>query len=118
MGPKYKRSLKNYCKWCGKPTIMEEMLLSDTPILEFMEEKINEYGRERIWGKDGDWSEEMIDSDFEAELLVYDEMLNTISKKVVCISCLKSDDDLWKKYYGGDDDGYSDDTEIRFDADF
>ena len=77
MGPKYKRSLKNYCKWCGKPTIMEEMLLSDTPILEFMEEKINEHGRKRIWGEDGDWSEEMIDSDFEAELLVYDEMLNT-----------------------------------------
>ena len=90
MGPKYKRSLKNYCKWCGKPTIMEEMLLSDTPILEFMEEKINEHGRKRIWGEDGDWSEEMLDSDFEAELLVYDEMLNTISKKVYALAALRA----------------------------
>lgn len=112
MGAKYKRDQLNHCKWCGKNTWMEPMLLSDTPILEFMEEKINEHGRERIWGENGDWSEEMLDSDFEAELLVYDEMLNTISKKVVCISCLKHDDDLWEKYYNTGDD------EIRFDAEF
>jgi hypothetical protein len=115
MGPKHKRDQINHCAWCGKPTHMKEMQLPETPILEFLEEKINEYGRERIWGDDGDWSEEDLDSDFEAELLVYDEMLATVSKKIVCVSCLKQDDDLWNKYYEDEDDM---DNEIIFDADF
>ena len=115
MGPKHKRDQINHCAWCGKPTHIKEMQLPETPILEFLEEKINEYGRERIWGDDGDWSEEDLDSDFEAELLVYDEMLATVSKKIVCVSCLKQDDDLWNKYYEDEDDM---DNEIIFDADF
>ena len=111
-----RRDKRNHCSWCGKPTWMEPMLLSDTPILEFMEEKIDEHGREKIWGENGDWSTQDLDSDFEAELLVYDNMLSSVSNKIVCIGCLKEDDDLWNKYYGGDD--YSDDDEIVFDADF
>lgn len=114
MGTEHKKSELNHCVWCGKPTHMKEMQLPETPILEFLEEKINDYGREKIWGEDGDWSEEDLDSDFEAELLVYDEMLATVSKKIVCIGCLKQDDDLWNKYYN---DGFEDD-EIIFDADF
>ena len=35
------RKPKNHCSWCGKPTVMESMQLADTPILEFMEDKIN-----------------------------------------------------------------------------
>ena len=57
-----------------------------------------------------------LDSDFEAELLVYDQMLSSVSKKTVCIGCLKEDDELWKKYYDKDDD--VDFNEIIFDADF
>lgn len=106
-----KARTKKYCSWCGKPTVMEEMMVSETPILEFMEEKIDEHGRNKIWGEDGDWSTQNLDSDFEAELLVYDNMLNTVSSKVVCINCLKEDDDLWEKYYNQDDDNY----EIEFD---
>jgi hypothetical protein len=90
---------------------MEEMQLPETPILEFMEEKIDEYGRERIWGENGDWSSENLDSDFEAELLVYDQMLSTVSKKVVCIGCLHDDDKLWEKYYNNDNDN----LQIEFD---
>tara|TARA_R100001591_G_C4210800_1_gene146411 strand:- start:87 stop:392 length:306 start_codon:yes stop_codon:yes gene_type:complete len=101
---------------------MEEMVVADTPILEFMEDKIDEHGREKIWGNKADWSKLNLDSDFEAELLVYDQMLTTVSNKVVCISCLKQDDELWHKYYdegeNGDDDSEPDDTEIVFDADF
>ena len=118
MGPKYKRDRVNHCMWCGKPTVMEAMLLPETPILEFMEDKINGHGRQDIWGEDGDWSMKDLDSDFEAELLVYDELLNTVSDKIVCIGCLKVDDDLWNKYYGIDeDDNPDDDDEILFDLD-
>ena len=93
------RIKKKYCNWCGKPTIMEEMQLAETPILEFMEDKINAVGREQIWGEEADWSTLDLDSELEAELLVYDSMLSSISKKTVCIHCLKQDDKLWKKYY-------------------
>ena len=114
MGTEYKRNKVNHCEWCGKKTSLGKTTQPETPILEFMEEKIDKYGREAIWGEDGDWSEEDLDSDFEAELLVYDQMLTTMSKKIVCISCLKQDDDLWEKYYNKD---FGDD-EIVFDAEF
>lgn len=106
-----KKRIKKYCSWCGKATVMEPMQLADSPILEFMEDKIDKYGRDRIWGDYGDWSQEDLDSDFEAELLVYDQMLSTVSEKTVCIGCLKQDDELWNKYYGSDDDS---DDEIVF----
>ena len=71
-----------------------------TPILEFMEDKIDLIGREDIWGMNGDWSLVDIDSDLEAELLIYDEMLNTLGKRIVCEVCLRQDNMLYKKYYG------------------
>ena len=37
---KFTRRKSNHCAWCGKPTAMEAMQLPETPILEFMEEKI------------------------------------------------------------------------------
>ena len=45
----------------------------------------------------------------------YDEMLNTMSPKVVCIGCLKEDDELYNRYYEYDSDN---DGEINFEADF
>ena len=74
---------------------------AETPILEFMEEKIDLIGREDIWGVHGDWSMVNIDSDLEAELLIYDEMLNMVSKRTVCEVCLVQDNKMYKKYYSG-----------------
>jgi len=85
-----------------------------TPILEFMEDKIDLIGREDIWGMNGDWSLVDIDSDLEAELLIYDEMLNTLGKRIVCEVCLRQDNMLYKKYYGdmiGEINNDSDDDE-------
>ena len=101
----------NYCSWCGMKTVMEPMQLPQTPILEFMEEKINKLGRNRVWGEHANWSKLDMDSDIEAELLVYDEMLSTVALKHVCEKCLSEDDRLYEKYYGGSE-------EIRFDEDF
>ena len=80
---------------------MEKTTQSNTPILEFIEDKIDLIGREEIWGIHGDWSEMNIDSDLEAELLIYDEMLSTMGKRIVCITCLKQDELMYKKYYSG-----------------
>lgn len=102
----------NYCSWCGCPTLMEKMQLPDTPIMEFMEEKINKLGRNKVWGENANWALLNMDPDDEAQLLVYDEMLSTISLKHVCEKCLSDDDKMYDKYYGKGD------VEIRFDADF
>ena len=102
----------NYCKWCGAPTVMEEIQLPETPILEFMEDKIDKLGRQRVWGENSNWAMLDMDPDDEAELLVYDEMLSSVRLKHVCEKCLSDDDRLYKKYY---DDG---DDIIRFDDEF
>lgn len=56
-----------------------------------------------------------MDPEFEAELLVYDNLLCSVSKKIVCDDCIEEDNKLFKKYYSGDEDT---DSEIVFDADF
>ena len=105
MGSKYKRDKDlNHCVWCGALTPMEKMQLPSTPILEHIEKKIDKLGRNRIWGDNSDWSRVDMDSDLEAELLVYDEMLATINLKTVCERCIEEDERMWKKYYGNSDD--------------
>lgn len=93
-----------YCSWCGMKTIMEPMQLPQTPILEFMEEKIDKIGRDRVWGEAANWAKLELDPNLEAELLVYDEMLCNVSLKTVCEKCLSEDDRMYEKYYGDDPD--------------
>lgn len=109
-----KKKIK-HCAWCGKPTSRPSQAVTDTPILDFMEEKIDMFGRNKIWGDNGDWSRANLDPEFEAELLVYDNLLCSVSKKIVCDDCIEEDNKLFKKYYSGDEDT---DSEILFDADF
>ena len=45
-----------HCQWCGAPTVMEQMQLADTPILEFVEDKIDKLGRNKVWGENSDCS--------------------------------------------------------------
>jgi hypothetical protein len=101
VGSKHQGSGLKYCEWCGKKTPLGKTTQAITPILEFMEDKIDLIGREDIWGIHGDWSMVDIDSDLEAELLIYDEMLNNIGKRIICEVCLRQDNMLYKKYYGG-----------------
>jgi hypothetical protein len=89
----------NYCKWCGAKTSMEKMQLPDSPILSFLEEKINKLGRDKVWGENSNWAFLDLDPNDEAELLVYDEMLNNITLKHVCESCIEEDNKLYDKYY-------------------
>jgi hypothetical protein len=71
MGTKHQRDKDiNHCTWCGAPTVMEQMLLPQTPILEFLEVKIDLIGRDDVWGNKADWSRLNLNSDVEAELLI------------------------------------------------
>jgi len=117
MGTDNKDSKIGYCAWCAKNTKMGYTQQPNTPILEDIEERINEIGRDKVWGVNSDWSILDLDSNFEAELLVYDELLNTFSMKKVCRQCMSEDDRLWEKYY---DEGDEDEDEVDFwdDVDF
>jgi hypothetical protein len=99
MGTDNKDKELKYCEWCSKKTTMGKTQQAETPILEFIEDKIDLIGREDIWGVQGDWSMVDIDSDLEAELLIYDEMLNNIGQRIVCTACMIQDDKMWKNYY-------------------
>ena len=68
----------NNCAWCGRPTMMPRMQVADMPIMEWMEKKIDKAGRLRIWGEKSDWSKVKLDPSFEAELLLYDNVLSTV----------------------------------------
>ena len=98
------------CAWCYKPTEMFEVFAADIPILEWMEEKItiyckkNNINRDLLWGEGSDWEDLEIDESMEAELMVYDDFIETVSRKTICNECLKEDDKLWKKYYGTKED--------------
>ena len=98
---KHKDSKLKYCEWCSKKTPLGKTTQAETPILEFIEDKIDLIGREDIWGMHGDWSMVDIDSDLEAELLIYDEMLNSVEKRTVCEVCIRQDKELYRKYYSG-----------------
>lgn len=103
---------KTYCVWCGCEDDLELTLIPSTPVLEWMEEKINSIGRDKIWNENSDWSKVKMDSQVEAELLVYEELMSTITKKPICARCLKEDDALFAKYYENPED------DIFFDDDF
>ena len=89
----------NYCEWCSKKTPMPPTTQAQTPILEFVEDKIDLIGREDIWGIHGDWSMVDIDSDLEAELLIYEDMLNDVKKRIVCTACIMNEEKMYNKYY-------------------
>jgi|TARA_B100001093_G_scaffold509089_1_gene572468 hypothetical protein len=108
------------CAWCSKPTTLPAVFAADTPLIEWMEEKINmiatarKINRNLIWGVNSDWGKLELPPAFEAELLAYDELLSTVTRKQICKSCLVDDHKLWSKYYQNiiDDPG---DIDIIFD---
>ena len=51
MGDKVK-----YCSWCGEECEEKPVQVADTPILEHIEEKIDDIGRSQVWGENSDWS--------------------------------------------------------------
>ena len=93
------------CAWCHKKTDLPAVFAADGPILEWMEKRIDDYcgkhniSREQLWGGESDWNKIKIDEKMEAELLAYDELVASVSKKHICKECLIDDDIMYKKYY-------------------
>ena len=110
-----RRKLKT-CAWCHKPTNLPEVFAADSPILDWFEKKIEAYcnknniSKRDLWGADADWEKIRMSPQMEAELLTYDELLVSVSRKTICKECLVEDQKLWNKYYDG---GFNDDFEIN-----
>jgi hypothetical protein len=93
------------CSWCHKETRLPKVFAAQSPLLEWMEEKINTYceikgiDRKELWGEDSDWGSMELSESFEMELITYDELTFTVNRKHICRDCLLEDDKMYKKYY-------------------
>ena len=61
--------------------------------------KKNDITRDELWGGESDWNKIDLDPAMEMELLAYDELVASVSKKTICKECLIEDDKVYKKYY-------------------
>lgn len=91
--------LKLKCEWCHGTTNVMAMYIPESPVLEWMEEK--------LIAIDNDFTEQELSREEEWEILVYDEMVKSIRRGSVCRKCWKRDQALYEKYYDpGDEDDY------------
>jgi len=111
------------CAWCHKQTRLPKVFAAQSPLLEWMEEKINTYceaegiDRSEIWGEHSDWGRTQIPESFEAELITYDDLTVTVDRRHICRDCLLEDDEIYKKYYLNgifDPENLDDDFDITF----
>jgi len=93
------------CAWCHKTTTLPEVFAAEGPLLDWMEERMNKYCEKKgitrleLWGEESDWNKINLDENMEAELLAYDELVTSVSRKHICKECLIEDDKIYKKYY-------------------
>lgn len=93
------------CAWCFKKTNLPDVFAAEAPLMIFMEERINKWceknnvTRDELWGGESDWNKIDLDPAMEMELLAYDELVASVSKKTICKECLIEDDKVYKKYY-------------------
>lgn len=87
------------CEWCHGIINVIPMYIPESPVLEWMEEKLI-----RI---DNDFTQSKLTEEEEYEIVAYDEMVKSIRRGVVCTKCWKKDQRLYDKYYdSGDEEDY------------
>jgi|TARA_R110000803_G_scaffold41011_2_gene88360 hypothetical protein len=97
--------MKNRCSWCTLPTNLPVVFAAKSPLLEWLEKKIDKNAvsldvhRDDIWGENADWSELQLGDKLESELIAYDELITTITRKYICEKCLIEDQRLSDMYY-------------------
>lgn len=82
------------CEWCLGPADLPKMYIPQSPVLEWMEQKLI-YIEEHFDGN--------LSSEEEWEILVYDEMIKNIRRGHVCSTCWEADQALYDKYYEDDE---------------
>lgn len=86
------------CEWCHGPADLPQMYIPESPVLEWMEQKLAYL--------DNNFVDEGLTNDEEWEILVYDEMVKSIRRGHVCTICWTEDQALYDKYYENDSDSF------------
>ena len=84
------------CEWCHGTTNVLPMYIPESPVLEWMEEKLISI--------EGDFNTQQLSNEEEWEILIYDEMVRSIRRGTVCRKCWKKDQMLYDRYYDHDDE--------------
>lgn len=89
---------KHKCEWCFGTKDVMPIFIPETPVLEWMEEK--------LIAIDEDFTQSALSKDEEWEILCYDDMIKSIRRGHVCKKCWTQDQKLYDKYYDteGNDD--------------
>ena len=87
---------KRKCYWCGSETDLPYTYHAMGPISEQYELKLIELKKE--YGVEWYNCEKKINKKLYEELAIYDQIVNTVSKGVVCAECLDKDDELYNKF--------------------
>ena len=91
---------KRKCDWCGDKTDMPYTYHAMGPISEEYELKIlkleKKYGDDWM-GREGELEEE-IGEQLIKDIMMYDQIINTVGKGVVCATCLDKDDEMYEKF--------------------
>ena len=90
-----KQKKKEKCNWCGSETDLPYTYHAMGPIQEKYELLLQAFEKS-YWEKW--WDSKEIDSKLSEEVSFYDQVINTVSKGVVCAKCLDEDEKLWLKY--------------------
>ena len=86
---------KRKCYWCENETDMPYTYHAMGPISEKYELLIQ--GFEKKYGEKW-WDSKEIDKKLLEEVSFYDQIVNTVSKGVVCADCLDKDDEMYNKF--------------------
>jgi hypothetical protein len=85
---------KHNCEWCFGTKDVMPIFIPETPVLEWMEEK--------LISVDEDFSQSELSEWEEWEMLCYDDMIKQIRRGHVCKKCWTQDQKLYDKYYDTD----------------
>ena len=87
---------KRKCYWCENETDMPYTYHAMGPLSEKYELLMQSF--EKQYGEKWYDKEEEIGKKLLEEVCFYDQIVNTVSKGVVCADCLDKDDELYNKF--------------------
>ena len=86
---------KNKCCWCGNKTNLPNTYHAMGPLSEQFENQIKDFDEK--YGKEW-WENKEIDNKILDNLIQYDQIVNTVSRGIVCADCLDKDDKVYTKF--------------------
>ena len=88
--------LKNKCQWCQGETNLPQSYHAMGPLQEKYELLLQ--GFEKKYGEKWYDKEEEIGKELLDDVAFYDQVVNTVSRGIVCADCLDKDDKVYTKF--------------------